>query len=76
LLCDIVESSSVATTSGAVTTEAPQWRHASGARFQTGPIGPHQNVSTDALFAAKVQSLLQLISQAGLHASAVKAHTV
>ena len=49
---------SVATASGAVTTEAPQWRHRQRGRIQMGPSGPYQHGDTDAPSAPEVQSFL------------------
>jgi hypothetical protein len=57
LLCDILGSLSVATATGAVTTEAPQWRHRQRGKIQIGPTGPYRH-DTDAPLAAEVQSLL------------------
>jgi hypothetical protein len=58
LLCDILGSLSVATASGAVTTDAPQWRHRQRGRIQVGPSGPYQHADTDALMAGEVQCFL------------------
>src|SRR6266545_2041567 len=58
LLCDILASLSVATASGAVTTQAPQWRHRQRDGDPNGPSGPYHHGDTDAPFAVEVQSFL------------------
>src|ERR1700730_15805457 len=60
LLSDICESFSVATASGAVTTEAPQWHHRRRGRIPDGanrPLSRHGD--SDAPIAAEVHSFLR-----------------
>src|ERR1700728_3058498 len=59
LLCDISGTLSVATASGDVTAEAPQWRHGQRSGIRRGPGGPYQHGDTDASPRAEVQSFLQ-----------------
>jgi hypothetical protein len=64
LLCDIRGSFSVATASGAVTTEAPQWHHRQQGRI---PDGAHRPLSrhgdSDAPIAAEVHSFVMKIKR-------------
>src|SRR5450759_2819156 len=60
LPCDILGSFSVATAPGAVTIEAPQWRHRQRGRIPDGanrPLSRHGD--SDAPFAPEVHSLLR-----------------
>jgi hypothetical protein len=62
LRCDILGTLSVATASGAVTTEAPHWRHRQQGGIPDGAKSPHRHTDTDAPFAAEVQSFTRKIA--------------